>query len=60
MYQGGFPENFIIQDPLSFLVEGTNVIAIQGHNSDPGSSDFSLIPMLSYWPHRFGFHRFPA
>ena len=47
MYQGGFPENFIIQDPLSFLVEGTNVIAIQGHNSDPGSSDFSLIPMLS-------------
>ena len=47
MYQGGFPENFIIQDPLSFLVEGTNVIAIQGHNSDPASSDFSLIPMLS-------------
>jgi hypothetical protein len=47
MYQGGFPENFTITDPGTFLVEGNNVLAIQGHNSDPGSSDFSLIPMLS-------------
>ena len=47
MYQGGFPENFIISDPRSFLIEGLNVIAIEGHNSDPASSDFSLIPMLS-------------
>ncbi len=47
MYQGGYPENFIIENPRTFLVEGTNVIAIQGHNTDPGSSDFSLIPILS-------------
>ncbi len=47
LYQGGFPENFVIPDPVSFLAEGVNVIAIQGHNSDPASSDFSLIPMLS-------------
>ena len=47
MWQGGYPENFTIQNPLSFLVEGVNVIAIQGHNSDPASSDFTLIPMLS-------------
>ena len=57
MYQGGFPENFIIQNPLSFLVEGVNVIAVQGHNSDPASSDLSLIPMLSIgrldWIRRF-------
>jgi hypothetical protein len=47
MYSGGFPENFIINTPGSFLVEGTNVIAIEGHNSDLTSSDFTLIPMLS-------------
>jgi hypothetical protein len=47
MYQGGFPENFIINDPRSFLVDGVNVIAIEGHNSDPSSSDLSLISMLT-------------
>ncbi len=47
MYTGGFPENVIISDPKSFLVEGVNVIAIEGHNSDPSSSDFTLIPMLT-------------
>jgi hypothetical protein len=47
MYKGGFPVNFIIKNPQSLLVEGVNVIAIQGHNSGSGSGDFSLIPMLS-------------
>jgi hypothetical protein len=47
MYKGGFPENYIIRNPQVFLVEGTNVIAIQGHNSGSGSDDLSLIPMLS-------------
>jgi len=47
MYLGGFPENFIVESPVSFLAEGVNVIAIQGHNSDPASSDFTLIPMLT-------------
>jgi hypothetical protein len=47
MYSGGFPENFTVLDPSSFLVEGTNVIAIQGHNNSTTSTDFSLIPMLS-------------
>ena len=47
IYQGGFPENFFVGDPQSVLVEGSNVIAIQGHNSASGSSDFSLIPVLS-------------
>jgi hypothetical protein len=47
MYQGGIPENFIIPAAGSFLVEGVNVLAIQGHNNDPASSDFSLIPILS-------------
>jgi hypothetical protein len=47
MYSGGNPENFRITDPGSILVNGVNVLAIQGHNSGAGSSDFSLIPMLS-------------
>jgi hypothetical protein len=47
MYQGGLPETYDISDFGSFLREGVNVIAIQGHNSSPGSSDFSLIPMLT-------------
>jgi hypothetical protein len=47
MYSGGFPENFTLTNPSSFLVEGTNVIAIQGYNNSTTSSDFSLIPMLS-------------
>jgi hypothetical protein len=48
MYQGGFPENFHVENPGSFLTEGVNVIAIEGHNSDPGSSDFTLIPILCF------------
>jgi hypothetical protein len=47
MYSGGYPENYSIADPSSFLVEGVNVLAIEGHNNSSGSSDFSLIPMLS-------------
>jgi hypothetical protein len=47
MYLGGLPENYFVRDPKTFLNEGVNVIAIQGHNSDPASSDFSLIPMLT-------------
>jgi hypothetical protein len=47
MYGGGNPVNFNISDPANFLVEGVNVIAVQGHNNSSGSSDFSLIPILS-------------
>jgi hypothetical protein len=47
MYKGGNPENFIIRNPQYFLIEGVNVIAIQGHNSSSTSDDFSLIPMLT-------------
>jgi hypothetical protein len=47
MYSGGNPETYIIRNPGSFLVEGENVIAIQGHNAASNSGDFSLIPMLT-------------
>lgn len=47
MYNGGYPENIFIGNPASILVGGTNVIAIEGHNTGTTSSDFSLIPMIS-------------
>jgi len=50
MYQGGVPEHFPIDSALlkSLLVTGTNVLAIQTHNSSILSSDLSSIPYLSF------------
>jgi hypothetical protein len=47
MWEGGMPELFIIPNPQDILVEGTNVLAIQGHNVSLTSSDMSLIPFLT-------------
>ncbi len=47
MYQGGSPEYHAVANPQDILVEGNNVIAIQGHNVSIGSTDLSLIPFLS-------------
>ncbi|MFN8241930.1 MAG: CotH kinase family protein, partial [Bacteroidales bacterium] len=47
MYSGGYPDNFVISNPQSFLIEGTNVIAIQGHNSGTSSGDLTLMPVLT-------------
>ncbi len=44
MYMGGQPSRVAI--PESHLLDGTNVIAIQGINVNPTSSDFSLAPFL--------------
>ncbi len=48
MYGGGDPANYIITNPGTFLTEGINVISIEGHNTDESSTDFSLIPMLTF------------
>lgn len=47
MWEGGSPELFDIPNPQEILVEGTNVLAIQGHNVSLTSSDMSLIPFLT-------------
>ncbi len=39
-------EYFEIKDPRNHLRDGTNVLAIEGHNVNAGSSDFSLDPYL--------------
>ena len=47
MYNGGSPERFIITDLSPILIEGENILTIQGHNINSTSSDFTLIPFLS-------------
>ncbi len=39
-------EPFDVSAFLGALVAGTNVLAVEGHNSSPGSNDFSLHPEL--------------
>ena len=36
-------------DALDVLEEGENILAIEGHNTNPTSSDFTLIPYLRYY-----------
>lgn len=50
IYQGGNPLSFEI-DPLilaSAIQNGTNVLAVEVHNTTTTSSDLSLIPFLSF------------
>ena len=47
MYQGGKPEQFVLNDVQSLFQNGKNVLAIQVHNYGINSSDLSLIPFLS-------------
>lgn len=44
MFNGGQPSRVAI--PKSLLLDGENVIAVQGINVNPTSSDFSLAPFL--------------
>jgi hypothetical protein len=43
-------ETIPIPDPATFLLPGRNVLAIEGHNSSPHSSDFSLDAELRSTP----------
>jgi hypothetical protein len=47
MYTGGMPENYLINVPSDFLVEGANILAVQGHNSGISSTDMTVIPFLT-------------
>ncbi len=50
MYQGFSPDSFFIDHNLlmSFLKQGTNVLAIEVHNESGGSNDLTAIPYLSF------------
>jgi hypothetical protein len=47
IYQGGLPDEYIIDEFQSLLTEGENILAIQIHNLDLGSSDLTFIPFLT-------------
>ena len=47
MYSGGKPEAFMIGNIASLLHNGSNLIAIQIHNTGSGSTDMTGIPFLS-------------
>jgi len=47
MYNGGYPVSFNVAAPATMLVQGRNVLCVEGHNKGETSSDFSLIPMLT-------------
>ena len=46
LYSGGIPES-IPFDPREWLVEGTNVLAVQVHNENANSSDLTARPFLA-------------
>lgn len=47
IYQGGLPELFVVEEPGTVLVEGTNVLAIEVHNVGASSSDMSILPFMT-------------
>jgi hypothetical protein len=50
IYQGGAPVSYTV-DPVTLAAamrNGTNVLAIEVHNLNAGSSDLSLIPFLTF------------
>lgn len=47
IYQGKSPAKFILPNPAEILKSGENVLAIQVHNINITSTDFSAIPFLS-------------
>lgn len=46
MYQGGYPNQYLINEMIPMLVEGTNILAVEVHNDELFSSDLSAIPFL--------------
>jgi len=49
-HEAAKPETFVLGLASDLLFEGKNVLAIEGHNVDLGSSDFTLTPALRMTP----------
>jgi len=45
-HEAGSPETFVLGTASELLNEGSNILAIEGHNTSLDSSDFSLTPAL--------------
>ena len=59
IYQGGEPSAYKINLSSVNLIEGTNVLALQGYNVSPTSSDFTLIPFLTIGSTNFSYSDVP-
>jgi hypothetical protein len=49
-HEAAIPETFVLGVASDLLIEGRNVLAIEGHNVDLGSSDLTLTPALRMPP----------
>lgn len=47
IFNGGQPEAFFISSLQDILVTGENILSVQVHNTSAGSSDLTIIPILS-------------
>ncbi len=47
MYSGGTPYAFELNELISLLQQGENILAIQVHNNNSNSSDLTLIPFFT-------------
>lgn len=45
-HEAGSPERIVLGPAQALLVEGENILAVEGHNTSRTSSDFSLAPAL--------------
>jgi hypothetical protein len=45
-HEAGSPETFVLATAGKLLNAGSNILALEGHNTSSSSSDFSLIPAL--------------
>ena len=45
-HEAGTPETIVLGKAEDLLIEGTNLLAVEGHNVSVSSTDFSLIPAL--------------
>ena len=45
-HEAGGHQQFELRNAAQLLRKGTNVLAVEGHNTSPGSSDFTLDPWL--------------
>lgn len=48
MYNGGVPDEFLIDSVNKQLHEGENILAIQIHNHSLNSSDLTAIPIFTF------------
>jgi hypothetical protein len=50
LHEDAIPETFVLGAAADLLQEGANILAIEGHNVDLGSSDLAMVPTLRMTP----------